>query len=192
MFVPYITESANGHEVRHDLYSRMLQDRIVFLNGPIDDTVANIVIAQLLFLANQDPEKDIFLYINSPGGIITSGMAIFDTMQYVKCDVQTIVIGQAASMGALLACAGAKGKRRILPHSTVLIHQPLGGASGQCSDIQIQASNILRWKTILNKVLSERTGQPLERIVQDTDRDTIFTAEQAVEYGLVDQVIYQK
>ena len=192
MLVPYIVESGENGETRHDLFSRLLKDRVIFLGYPIDSQVANIVVAQLLFLAHQDPEKDIKMYINSPGGVITAGMAIYDTMQVIPCDVQTICVGQAASMGAVLLAGGTKGKRKILPHSTVMIHQPLGGARGQATDIQIAAEEILRWKKVLNDLLSERSGQSLERIQRDVERDYNMTAQQALEYGLVDEIIKGK
>jgi ATP-dependent Clp protease protease subunit len=187
--VPWVVEQSHRGETRHDLWSRLLVDRIIFLGTAIDDTVANLVIAQLLYLDSQDPEKDIFLYINSPGGVITAGMAIYDTMQYISSDVATICVGQAASMGAVLLAGGAEGKRRILPHSRVLIHQPLGGFRGQATDIEIHAKEILRWKQTLIKTLSGHTGQPEDRVAQDTERDNIMTAMQAKEYGLVDEVI---
>jgi ATP-dependent Clp protease protease subunit len=176
-------------ERAYDIYSRLLKDRIIFLGTPINDVVANSIIAQLLFLAAQDPEKDINLYINSPGGSITSGMAIYDTMQHIKPDVSTICVGMAASMGAFLLAAGAKGKRFALPNSEVMIHQPLGGAEGQASDIEIRARRILKMRDKLNRILAERTGQPLERIEKDTDRDYFMSAEEAVEYGIIDKVI---
>ena len=188
-FIPSVTEVTHRGETRHDIWSRLLVDRIVFLGTAIDDNVANLIIAQLLFLESQDPEKDIFLYINSPGGVITAGMAIYDTMHYIRPDVQTICIGQAASMGAVLLSGGAKGKRRALPNSQVLIHQPLGGFRGQATDIEIHAKNILRWKTALNKTLSHHTGQDVERVAKDTERDNIMTAAEALEYGLIDEVI---
>lgn len=192
MLVPYIVEQGDHGETRHDLFSRLLKDRVIFLGYPIDSQVANIVVAQLLFLAHQDPEKDIKMYINSPGGVITAGMAIYDTMQVIPCDVQTICIGQAASMGAVLLAGGTKGKRKILPHSTVMIHQPLGGARGQATDIAIAAEEILRWKRTLNNLLSDRTGQPLEKIQRDVERDYNMIAEQALEYGIVDEIIGSK
>jgi ATP-dependent Clp protease protease subunit len=187
--VPYVVEQTHRGETRNDIWSRLLVDRIVFLGTPIDDQVANLIIAQLLFLESQDPEKDIFLYINSPGGVITAGMAIYDTMHYIRPDVATICIGQAASMGAVLLAAGAKGKRRALPHSRVLIHQPLGGFRGQASDIEIHARDILKWKETLNKVLAHHTGQPFERVARDTERDNIMSGDEAKEYGLIDEVI---
>ncbi len=192
MLVPYIVEQGEHGETRHDLFSRLLKDRVIFLGYPIDSNVANIVVAQLLFLAHQDPEKDIKMYINSPGGVITAGMAIYDTMQVIPCDIQTICVGQAASMGAVLLAGGTKGKRKILPHSTVMIHQPLGGARGQATDIQIAAEEILRWKRTLNNLLADRTGQPLERIQRDVERDYNMIAEQALDYGIVDEIIGEK
>jgi ATP-dependent Clp protease protease subunit len=187
--VPMVVEQTNRGERAYDIYSRLLKDRIIFLGTPVNDVVANSIIAQLLFLAADDPEKDISLYINSPGGSITSGMAIYDTMQYIKPDVATICVGMAASMGAFLLAAGAKGKRFSLPNGEVMIHQPLGGAEGQASDIEIRAKRILKMRDKLNRILSDRTGQPLERIEKDTDRDYFMTAEEAREYGLVDKVI---
>jgi ATP-dependent Clp protease protease subunit len=188
-FVPMVIEQSSRGERAYDIYSRLLKDRIIFLGTPINDVVANSVIAQMLFLAADDPEKDIHLYINSPGGSITAGMAIYDTMQYIKPDVSTICVGLAASMGAFLLAAGAPGKRYALPNSEVMIHQPLGGAEGQASDIEIRARRILKMRDKLNRILSERTGQPLERIEKDTDRDYFMTAEEAKNYGLVDKVI---
>lgn len=187
--VPMVVEQTNRGERAYDIYSRLLKDRIVFLGTPVNDIVANSIIAQLLFLAADDPEKDIHLYINSPGGSITSGMAIYDTMQYIKPDVSTICVGMAASMGAFLLAAGAKGKRYSLPNGEVMIHQPLGGAEGQASDIEIRAKRILKMRDKLNHILADRTGQPLERIEKDTDRDYFMSADEAKEYGLVDQVI---
>ncbi|WP_274366091.1 ATP-dependent Clp endopeptidase proteolytic subunit ClpP [Paenibacillus thermotolerans] len=187
--VPMVVEQTNRGERAYDIYSRLLKDRIIFLGTPVNDVVANSIIAQLLFLAADDPDKDISLYINSPGGSITSGMAIYDTMQYIKPDVATICVGMAASMGAFLLTAGAKGKRFALPNSEVMIHQPLGGAEGQASDIEIRAKRILKMRDKLNRILAERSGQPLERIEKDTDRDYFMTAEEAREYGLVDRVI---
>jgi len=188
-FIPMVIEQTNRGERAYDIYSRLLKDRIIFLGTPINDVVANSVIAQMLFLAAEDPEKDIHLYINSPGGSITAGMAIYDTMQYIKPDVSTICVGLAASMGAFLLAAGAPGKRYALPNSEVMIHQPLGGAEGQASDIEIRARRILKMRDKLNRILAERTGQPLERIEKDTDRDYFMTAEEAKEYGLIDKVI---
>ncbi len=188
-YIPTVTETTHRGETRYDIWSRLLVDRIVFLGTAIDDTVANLIIAQLLFLESQDPEKDIYMYINSPGGVITAGMAIYDTMHYIRPDVATICIGQAASMGAVLLAGGAAGKRRALPHSRVLIHQPLGGFRGQATDIEIHAREILRWKNTLNEVLARHTGQPVEKIAEDTDRDNIMMAPEAKEYGLIDEVI---
>ncbi|MDN4594329.1 ATP-dependent Clp endopeptidase proteolytic subunit ClpP [Polycladomyces subterraneus] len=187
--IPIVVEQTNRGERSYDIYSRLLKDRIIFLGSPINDAVANLVVAQLLFLDAEDPDKDIHLYINSPGGSITAGMAIYDTMQYVKADIQTICIGMAASMGAFLLAAGTKGKRYALPNSEVMIHQPLGGAEGQATDIEIRAKRILKMRDRLNQILAERTGQPLEKIEQDTDRDYFMTAEEAKEYGLIDHVI---
>jgi len=184
-----VIEQSNRGERAYDIYSRLLKDRIIFLGTQVNDVVANSIIAQMLFLAADDPEKDISLYINSPGGSITSGMAIYDTMQFIKPDVSTICVGMAASMGAFLLTAGAKGKRFALPNSEVMIHQPLGGAEGQASDIEIRARRILKMRDKLNRILSERTGQPLEKIEKDTDRDNFMDAEDAVKYGLVDKVI---
>ncbi len=188
-FVPMVSEMTHRGETRHDIWSRLLVDRIVFLGTAIDDQVANLIIAQLLYLESQDPEKDIYLYVNSPGGVITAGMAIYDTMHYIRPDVATICIGQAASMGAVLLAGGTKGKRRALPNARVLIHQPLGGFRGQATDIQIHAKEILRWKDTLNNTLSSHTGQTVDRIAKDTERDNIMTAPEALEYGLIDEVI---
>ncbi|MDQ6422754.1 ATP-dependent Clp endopeptidase proteolytic subunit ClpP [Paenibacillus sp. LHD-117] len=188
-FVPMVIEQSNRGERSYDIYSRLLKDRIIFLGSGVNDVVANSIIAQMLFLAAEDPEKDISLYINSPGGSITSGMAIYDTMQYIKPDVSTICVGMAASMGAFLLTAGAKGKRYALPNSEVMIHQPLGGAEGQASDIEIRARRILKMRDKLNNILADRSGQPLSRIEQDTDRDYFMSAAEAQEYGLVDKVI---
>ena len=187
--VPTVIEKTSSGERAFDIYSRLLKDRIVLLSGAINDHVSNIIVAQLLFLAAEEPEKDIHLYINSPGGTVTSGMAIFDTMNYIKPDVSTICIGIAASMGALLLTSGEKGKRFVLPNSEVMIHQPLGGAQGQASDIAIAAKHILKTKDKLNHIFADKTGQPLERIEQDTDRDNFLSAIEAVEYGLVDKII---
>lgn len=184
-----VVEQTNRGERAFDIYSRLLKDRIIFIGGPINDQVANLVIAQLLFLESEDPDKDIHLYINSPGGVIYSGLAIYDTMQYIKADVSTICVGMAASMAALLLTAGAKGKRYALPNSRIMIHQPLGGAQGQASQIEIQAKEILLLKTQANKILQHHTGQPLERIEQDTDRDYYMSAPSAAEYGLIDGVL---
>lgn len=188
-FIPMVVEQDGRGERGYDIYSRLLKDRIIFLGSPINDVVSNAIIAQLLFLAAQDSEKDIHVYINSPGGSITAGMAIYDTMQYIKPDVSTICVGMAASMGAFLLAAGAKGKRYALPNSEVMIHQPLGGAEGQASDIAIRAKRIIKMRDHLNGILAERTGQPIERIEKDTDRDYFMSAAEATEYGLVDKVI---
>ena len=188
-YVPMVVERSNTGERAYDIYSRLLKDRIIFLGGPIDDAVANTVVAQLLFLESEDPDKDIHLYINSPGGVVTAGLAIYDTMQYIKPDVSTICIGQAASMGALLLTAGAKGKRYALPNARIMIHQPLGGAQGQSTDIQIQAREIQRIREVINDILVESTGKDRETVVQDTERDNFLTAEEAKAYGLVDEVI---
>jgi ATP-dependent Clp protease, protease subunit len=189
VLVPMVIEQTNRGERAYDIYSRLLKDRIIFLGKPIDDHVANLMIAQMLFLEADDPEQDIFLYINSPGGYVTAGLAIYDTMQYIRPDVSTICIGQAASMGALLLTAGAKGKRYSLPHSRIMIHQPAGGFQGQASDIDIQAREILRMKENLDQIMAKHTGQDIERIKRDTDRDFFMSGEQAREYGLVDDVI---
>lgn len=190
--VPVVIEQTNRGERSYDIFSRLLNDRIVMLSEEVNDATASLVVAQLLFLEGQDPDKDIQLYINSPGGSITSGMAIFDTMNYIKCDVSTICIGMAASMGSFLLAAGAKGKRFALPNSEILIHQPLGGAQGQASDIKIHAEHIIRIRSKMNKLYSEFTGKPIEVIERDTERDNFMTAEQAAEYGLVDKVIYKR
>jgi len=190
--VPIVIEQTNRGERSYDIYSRLLKDRIIFLGGPITDDIANLVVAQMLFLEAEDPEKDIFLYINSPGGSITAGMAIYDTMQYIRPDVHTICIGLAASMGAFILAAGAKGKRTALPNSEILIHQPLiggGGISGQATEIEIHAKHLLRVKERMNRILAERTGQTIEKIEADTDRDRYMTAEEALEYGIVDEVL---
>ncbi|MCI1956412.1 MAG: ATP-dependent Clp endopeptidase proteolytic subunit ClpP [Oscillospiraceae bacterium] len=187
--VPYVIEQTNRGERSYDIFSRLLNDRIVMLTDEVNDTTSSLVVAQLLYLEGQDPSKDISLYINSPGGSVTSGFAIYDTMQYIKCDVSTICIGMAASMGAFLLAAGAKGKRFALPNSDIMIHQPSGGTQGQASDIKIQAEHMLVIKKRLNHILAERTGQPLEVIERDTDRDNFMTADAAVQYGLIDKVI---
>lgn len=187
--VPIVVEQTNRGERSYDIYSRLLKERIVFLSGEIDDDNANLVVAQLLFLEADDPDKDISLYINSPGGSITSGMAIYDTMQYIKCDVATICVGMAASMGAFLLAAGAKGKRRTLPNSEVMIHQPSGGTRGQATDIQIHAEHIIKIKQKMNRILSVRTGQALEKIENDVERDYFMSAEEAKEYGIIDEII---
>lgn len=188
-FVPIVVEQSNRGERSYDIYSRLLKDRIVFIGGPIDDTMANLVIAQLLFLEAEDPDKDINLYVNSPGGVISSGLAIYDTMQHIKPSVSTICLGQAASMGALLLTAGAKGKRYALPYSRIMIHQPLGGARGQATDIEIQAREILRLREITNEILSKHTKQPLDKIQRDTERDYFMSSEEAKEYGLIDSIL---
>ena len=188
-YVPMVVEQSGRGERAYDIYSRLLKDRIIFLGGPIDDNVANVVIAQLLFLESEDPDKDIHLYINSPGGVVTAGLAIYDTMQYIKPDVSTICIGQAASMGSVLLAAGAKGKRYALPYSRIMIHQPLGGAHGQSTDIQIQAREILRIRETLNEILSRHTGQSVKKLTEDTERDNFMSALEAKKYGLIDEVI---
>ena len=187
--VPMVVEQTGKGERSYDIFSRLLNDRIIFLSDEVNDATASLVVAQMLFLEAQDPTKDISFYINSPGGSVTAGMAIYDTMQYIKCDVSTICIGMAASMGAFLLSAGTKGKRIALPHSEIMIHQPLGGAQGQASDIKIRAELILRTRDMLNKILSENTGKPIEQIEKDTDRDNFMTAEQALEYGIIDRII---
>ncbi|HSJ50613.1 MAG TPA: ATP-dependent Clp protease proteolytic subunit [Actinomycetota bacterium] len=187
--VPVVVEQTSRGERSFDIYSRLLKERIVFLGTPIDDNVGNLVMAQLLHLESEDPDKDINLYINSPGGDITALFAIYDTMQYVKCDVSTTVMGQAASAAAVLVLAGAKGKRFALPHSRILLHQPHGGAQGQAVDIEIQAKEIIRYRQLLDQLIAEHTGQPIEKVGKDTDRDFILTAQEAVEYGIVDEVI---
>ena len=191
-FIPYVIEQNERGERAYDIYSRLLKDRIIFLGTPIDDNVANAIIAQLLFLESEDPDKDINIYINSPGGSVTAGLAIYDTMQLVKPDVTTICVGQAASMGAVLLTAGTGGKRYALPHSRIMIHQPLGGVQGQAADIDIQAKEILRIKQKLNEILQKHTGQTLEKIEKDTDRDYFLSGEQAVEYGIIDRVVHDK
>ena len=187
--VPYVVEQTSRGERSYDIYSRLLNDRIIMLCDQIDDAVASVVVAQLLYLEGQDPEKDIDLYINSPGGVITAGMAIYDTMQYIKCDVSTICIGMAASMGAFLLAGGAKGKRMALPNAEIMIHQPSGGAKGQATEIQIVAENILKTKKKLNEMLAANTGKPVEVIAQDTERDHFMSAQEALDYGLIDTVI---
>ena len=186
--VPTVVEQTGRGERAYDIYSRLLNDRIIFLSDEVNDATASLVVAQLLFLEAQDPDKDISFYINSPGGSVTAGMAIYDTMNFIKCDVSTICIGMAASMGAFLLSAGAKGKRIALPHSEIMIHQPLGGAQGQASDIKIRADLILRTRDMLNRILAENTGKSIEQIEKDTDRDNFMTAEQALEYGLIDKI----
>ena len=190
--VPMVVEQTNKGERSYDIFSRLLKDRIIFLGGPIDDIVANLVVAQLIFLEAEDPDKDIYLYINSPGGSVTAGMAIYDTMQYIKCDVSTICVGIGASMGAFLMAAGKKGKRKLLPNSEIMIHQPSGGAQGQATDISIVANHILRTKEKMNKILAERTGQPLKKVSADMERDYYMTAEEALSYGIVDEIIPPK
>ena len=190
--VPMVVEQTNRGERSYDIFSRLLNDRIIFLSDEVNDATASLVVAQLLFLEAQDPDKDISFYINSPGGSVTAGMAIYDTMQYIKCDVSTICIGMAASMGAFLLSSGTKGKRFALPHSEVMIHQPLGGARGQASDIQIQAEQILKTKAMLNKILAENTGKSLKVIERDTDRDNYMTAEEALAYGLIDKIVTKR
>lgn len=188
MYNPTVIENNGRSERAYDIYSRLLKDRIIFLGTEIDDNVANAIVAQLLFLEAEDPEKDIIMYINSPGGVVTAGMAIYDTMNYIKPDVQTVCIGQAASMGALLLSAGAKGKRFALKHSRIMIHQPLGGTRGQATDIEIQAKEILRMKEMLSQILANVSGKSVEEILRDTERDNYMSAQEAVEYGLIDQV----
>ena len=188
-YVPMVVENSSRGERAYDIYSRLLKERIIFLGGPIDDSVANVVVAQLLFLESEDPDKDIHLYINSPGGVVTAGLAIYDTMQYIKPDVSTICIGQAASMGSILLTAGAAGKRYALPHARIMIHQPLGGAQGQSTDIQIQAKEILRLREVGNNILAHHTGQDPEKINVDTERDNFMSAEEAKAYGLIDEVV---
>ena len=190
--VPYVVENTGKGERSYDIYSRLLEDRVIFLTGEINDAVADAVVAQLLFLENKDANKDICLYINSPGGSVTAGMAIYDTMNYIKCDVSTICIGLAASMGAFLLSSGAKGKRYALPNSEIMIHQPLGGAQGQASDIKIQADHIIKTKHRLNSILALNSGKPYEVVEKDTDRDNYLSAEEAKEYGLIDQVIVKR
>lgn len=189
MLIPTVIEQTHRGERGWDIFSRLLKDRIVFLGTEIDDTVANIVIAQMLFLESEDPDKDIMLYINSPGGVVTAGLAIYDTIQYVRCDVSTICMGQAASMAAVLLSSGAAGKRFILPHARVMIHQPKGGAVGQASDIEISAREILKNREKLNQILAKHTGQPIDRVRKDSDRDYFMGAEEAIEYGVVDKVL---
>ena len=192
VLIPYVVERTSSGERSYDLYSRLLEDRIIFLSGEIDDAVANTVVAQLIYLEGKDPTKDISLYINSPGGSVSAGMAIYDTMNYIKCDVSTICIGLAASMGAFLLAAGAKGKRFALKNSEIMIHQPLGGAQGQASDIKIQAEHILKIRDKMNRILSENTGKSVAEIERDTDRDNYLSAEEAQKYGLIDKVFYNR
>lgn len=187
--MPYVIEQDGRGERSYDIFSRLLNDRIIFLSDEVNDLTSSLIVAQMLYLESVDPDKDISFYINSPGGSVTAGMAIYDTMQFVKCDVTTICIGIAASMGAFLLAAGTKGKRLALPHSEIMIHQPSGGAQGQCSDIKIRADLLLRTRDTLNRILAERTGKPIETIEKDTERDNFMTAEQALEYGLIDRII---
>lgn len=189
ILIPTVIEQTNRGERAYDIYSRLLKDRVIFLGGEINDHMADLVIAQLLFLEAEDPDKDVHMYINSPGGVITSGMAIYDTMQYIRCDVSTICVGMAASMGAFLLAAGAKGKRFALPNSEIMIHQPLGGMQGQATDIEIHAKHILRIKDQLTTILAERTGQPKDQVAADTERDNFMTAQEAKTYGLIDDVV---
>ena len=191
-FIPYVVEQTSRGERSYDIFSRLLNDRIIFLSEEVNDTTASLIVAQLLYLENQDPDKDIQFYINSPGGSVTAGMAIYDTMQYIKCDVCTICVGMAASMGAFLLSAGTKGKRYALPNAEIMIHQPSGGAQGQETDIQIQAARIAHTKKKLNTILAENTGKPLEVVERDCERDYFMDAEQAREYGLIDEVIYKR
>ena len=190
--VPYVIEQTNRGERQFDIFSRLLNDRIVVLSDEVNDATASLVVAQLLFLESQDAEKDISFYINSPGGSVSAGLAIYDTMQYIKCDVSTICMGMAASMGAFLLSSGAKGKRFALPNSEIMIHQPMGGAQGQATEIEIVAKHILRTKEKLNRILAENTGKPIEQIAIDTDRDNFMSAEEALEYGLVDKILYKR
>ncbi len=190
--IPIVVEKSSRGERAYDIYSRLLKDRIIFAGYPIDDNVSNLIIAQMLFLEAEDQEKDINLYVNCPGGVVTSGLAIYDTMQYIRCPVATICIGQAASMGALLLAAGAKGKRYALPHARIMIHQPLGGVQGQATDIDIQAREILRMREIINDILVRHTGKELDQVKMDTDRDFFLSSEQARDYGLIDEVIEKK
>lgn len=192
MLVPMVVDQTSNGERSYDIYSRLLEDRIIFLTGEINDAVANMIVAQLIYLEGKNPDKDIFLYINSPGGSVSAGLAIFDTINFIKCDVSTCCIGLAASMGAFLLASGTKGKRFALPNSEIMIHQPLGGAQGQASDIEIQAKHIQKIKEKINRILSERTGQPLEKIEKDTDRDFYMSAEQALEYGLIDKIFEKR
>jgi len=191
-YIPYVIEKTGRGERSYDIYSRLLKDRIIMLSGEVHDQVASSIVAQLLFLEAEDPQKDIYFYINSPGGVITSGMAIYDTMNYIRPDVCTICIGQAASMGAFLLSSGAKGKRYALPHARIMIHQPLGGAQGQATDIEIQAKEILRMKAELNEILAKNCGQSIKKLEKDTDRDNFMSAAEGVEYGIIDEVLVQK
>jgi len=191
-YIPYVIEKTGRGERSYDIYSRLLKDRIIMLSGEVNDAVASSIIAQMLFLEAEDPEKDIYFYINSPGGVVTSGMAMYDTMNYIRPDVVTICIGQAASMGAFLLSSGEKGKRYALPHARIMIHQPLGGAQGQATDIEIQANEILRMKRELNQILAKNTGQTIKKVEKDTDRDNFMGAAECVEYGLIDQILLKK
>lgn len=191
-FVPIVVEQSNRGERAYDIWSRLLKDRIIFLGGPIDDTVANLIIAQLLFLESEDPDKDVQMYINSPGGSVTAGLAIYDTMQYIKPDVATICLGSAASMGALLLSSGAKGKRFALPYSRIMVHQPWGGAQGQATDVEIHAREILRLRELLNEILAANTSQPLTKIQQDTERDYFMSSTQAKDYGIIDTIMSRR
>ena len=191
-YVPYVIEQTGKGERSYDIYSRLLKDRIIFLGSDVNDVVSNLIVAQLLFLESEDPEKDIFLYINSPGGSVSAGLAIYDTMQYIRADVATVCVGQAASMGALLLCGGAKGKRFALPHARIMIHHPLGGFQGQASDVEIHAKEMLRVKAEVNRILSNHTGKDLKAIELDTDRDNFMTSEQAKEYGIIDEVYVRR
>ena len=190
-YVPYVIEHTGKGERSYDIYSRLLKDRIIFLGSQVDDHIANLIVAQMLFLESDDPEKDIYLYINSPGGSVSAGLAIYDTMHYIRADVATVCVGQAASMGALLLAGGAKGKRFALPHARIMIHQPLGGFQGQASDVEIHAKEMLRVKDEVNKILVHHTGKPMKQIIEDTDRDNFMTSAQAMEYGIIDEV-YQR
>ncbi len=192
MLIPMVIEQTNRGERSYDIYSRLLEDRIIFLDGEITDQTANLIIAQLIYLEGKDPDKDIMMYINSPGGSVVAGMAIYDTMNYIKCDVSTICVGLAASMGAVLLSSGAKGKRFALPNSEIMIHQPLGGFQGQASDIKIHADHILKTRKVLNRILSENSGMPIETIEKDTDRDNFMTAEEAKKYGLIDKIFAKR
>ena len=191
-YIPYVVEKTGRGERSYDIYSRLLKDRIIMLSGEVNDQVASTIVAQMLFLEAEDPEKDIYFYINSPGGVVTAGMAMYDTMNYIRPDVATICIGQAASMGSFLLSSGAKGKRFALPHSRIMIHQPLGGAQGQASDIAIQAKEILRMKAELNEILAKNTGQKIKTVENDTDRDNFMSAQEALDYGLIDEVLTKK
>ncbi|MBR5949401.1 MAG: ATP-dependent Clp endopeptidase proteolytic subunit ClpP [Clostridia bacterium] len=190
--IPIVVEQTNKGERSYDIYSRLLKDRIIFLGGPVTDDEANLIIAQMLFLEADDPDKDIYLYINSPGGSVSAGLAIYDTMQYIRCEVSTICVGLAASMGAFLLAAGAKGKRKSLPNSEIMIHQPLGGAQGQASDIKIQAEQIIKIRAKLNEILAQRTGKSIDQIAFDTERDNYMTAEEALSYGIIDEIVPPK